>query len=242
MDLTIRHLIKTDSTNLEAKRAAISGAPEGLCVIADCQSAGIGRLGRSFFSPEGTGLYMSLVLRPRGTPQPQLITCAAAAAVCAALEKRGFAPGIKWVNDILIDSKKVCGILAQGLFDGKSQAAVLGIGVNLSLPDGGFPDGLGNIAGALYESRNEVPEGLRDALAGDILENFAALYEGESEKTAREYIKRSLMKNRPVTVITPDGHFDATSLGVNGDLSLSVVTDGGEKLVLASGEVSLRLK
>lgn len=241
MDFNVLHVERTDSTNLVVKRAALEGAPEGLCVIADSQSAGKGRLGRTFFSPEGTGLYMSLLLRPRPAPEPQFITCAAAAAVCAALEKRGFEPGIKWVNDVLIAQKKVCGILVQGFFGGGSDFAVLGAGVNLFEPEGGFPDGLAEIAGALYADRNEAEPDLRDRLALDILENFAALYESKPETVAAEYIKRSVMQGKRIEAIRRGRRFEATSLGVAEDLSLSVLTDAGETLSLRSGEVSLRL-
>ena len=242
MDFTFRHLNGTDSTNLEAKRAALEGAPEGLCVIADSQSAGMGRLGRSFFSPKTTGLYMSLLLRPRVMPEPQIITCAAAAAVCSALEKRGFSPGIKWVNDILIAQKKVCGILTQGFFGNGCGFAVLGIGVNLFEPEGGFPKELKTIAGALYKDQSKAGPDLRDRLARDILAAFAELYEDRPETVADEYAKRSLMPGKRITVTLPGSVFDATALGIESDLSLKIRTDLGETLLLNSGDVTLKLK
>ncbi|MBO4422670.1 MAG: biotin--[acetyl-CoA-carboxylase] ligase, partial [Clostridia bacterium] len=131
------------STNDTAKQYAREGREEGTVVIAGAQTGGRGRLGRSFFSPEG-GVYMSLILRP-AFDDYTIITPAAAAAVCRALERLGFGCRIKWVNDIYLSDKKVCGILTEA--DVAAGWAVLGIGINTVCPGDGAPE----IAGWLYD-------------------------------------------------------------------------------------------
>ena len=131
------HILETvDSTNDEAKKIAARQKAEGCVILAECQTRGKGRQGRSFYSPRGTGIYMSLILDPsREQSRPALITTAAAVAVSEAIEEvTGKRTGIKWVNDVFADGKKVCGILTEGAFDGQSERlkyAVLGIGINV---------------------------------------------------------------------------------------------------------------
>ncbi len=156
---------KIVSTNDEAKRMAREGAPEGTVIVADIQTGGRGRYGRSFYSPKG-GLYMSLILRPK-FDDVTLITPAAAVAVCRAINELGFDCKIKWVNDIYKDGKKVCGILAES--DVSEGWAALGIGINTKAPGKDAPD----IAGGLYDSG----EGDNEALLHSVLGNFAKIYE-----------------------------------------------------------------
>ena len=135
--LTIEYVPETGSTN--ADLLAIPGVPEGTVLIAGAQSAGRGRNSRAFASPEG-GLYMSVMLRPQSVTEALGITPLAAVAVARAIEEQfGLNPGIKWVNDILIDGKKVCGILAEAV-QGERLNVVLGIGVNVT-PAGGWIPG-----------------------------------------------------------------------------------------------------
>ena len=163
------------STNDRAKALALSGAPEGSLVVALTQTAGRGQQGRSFYSPAGTGAYMSLVLRPRTLTAPEDVTIAAAVAVARAAEALSARPTqIKWVNDVYLGGKKICGILTEGgaAPDG-SPWAVVGIGVNLLPPTGGFPEELRDIAGAVTKERRR---GLRSSLCASILRRFMALY------------------------------------------------------------------
>ena len=148
-ELPITVVEETQSTNTALRALAEAGAPEGTVYIAQSQTGGRGRMGRSFFSPAGTGLYLSLLLRPT-TWEPARaaqLTAAAAAAMCEAIrEVTGKEPGIKWVNDLLLDGKKVCGILTEASFSMESgvlEYAVLGLGVNVYPPEGGFPKELG---------------------------------------------------------------------------------------------------
>ena len=178
-DLPITAAEETQSTNTALRALAEAGAPEGTVYIAQGQTGGRGRMGRSFFSPAGTGLYLSLLLRPTAwepTRAAQL-TAAAAAAMCEAIRQvTGREPGIKWVNDLLLEGKKVCGILTEASFSMESgvlEYAVLGLGVNVYRPEGGFPGELEGIAGAVLESPGED---VRSRLAGEFLNRFLAGY------------------------------------------------------------------
>ena len=146
-----------DSTNAAVRRLAEQGAPEGTVVLAGSQTQGRGRYGRTFYSPEDTGVYLSLLLRPAGDPQQTvLLTAAAAAAMCQAMEALGVEnPQIKWVNDIFLSGRKVCGILCEASFSletGAPEYVVVGAGINVYAPKGGFPPEIADIAGALWES------------------------------------------------------------------------------------------
>lgn len=190
-----------DSTNLKAKELAKNGAPEGTVIVAGRQTKGRGRSGRSFFSPDGTGLYMTVILRPSFSPSDaSLITTAAAVAVTKAIrteadkhktctgEKEGGTGKcgcgadvwIKWVNDVYVGKRKVCGILTEASFlpDGNGfEYAVCGIGINLFTPPGGFPEDISKIAGALNIKEINAKE-----LALEICGYFFEFYEELTEK------------------------------------------------------------
>ncbi len=234
-----------DSTNLLVRRAAAEGAAEGSVLLAGSQSAGRGRLGRSFFSPEGSGLYMSLLLRPAlPAENAVLLTAAAAVAVCEAIQAvTGKQAGIKWVNDIFLDGKKVCGILTEAAFapDSTDLAwAVVGIGVNVYAPAGGFPPELADIAGAVCPS--PVP-GLRDALAGEILRRFWQYYTALPERDfLPQYQSRSIVLGRQV-LLQAAGKPDvpAKALAIDDSCRLVVQLPDGSTRAVATGEISLRV-
>ena len=240
------------STKLTAKEAASQGAPEGLVVLAREQTAGRGRLGRQFYSPSGTGLYMSLLLRPRiSASDCLLITTAAAVATASAIEKvTGWDAKIKWVNDVFCDGHKVCGILTEASFDlegGSPEYAICGIGVNLCPPEGGFPAELQNIAGALFDE--DPPADICSRLAAEILKNFWGLYQQLPRHSfLEEYRRRSLLTGRSVLVLCPGRDPEpAVVLGIEDDFRLKVrmencAANGREEIrFLSSGEVSIRL-
>ena len=167
-DLTV--LPEAQSTNDLLRQRAQEGAPEGTVLLALSQSAGRGRSGREFFSPPDTGLYFSVLLRPEPGRNAQSITTMAAAAMCRTLETMGAdRPGIKWVNDLFVRGRKVCGILTEGAFsleEGRLQYAVLGVGLNLYAPAGGFPEPLADIAGPAFD--RPLPD-LKNRLAAEFL-------------------------------------------------------------------------
>lgn len=235
---------KTESTNLLLKGLALKGAQEGAVVVAGEQTAGIGRMGRSFFSPGNTGIYMSILLKPRIKPEKSvLITTAAAVAVCKALEKNGIEnAGIKWVNDIYIGGKKVCGILTQGNINPYSQEldfAILGIGINVYEPENDFPDEIKSVAGAIFD---EEEEGLRNQLVADILEEFFEIYNDLTDTGyVDEYIKRSIVIGKKVDVINASQAKEATVLGISRDCKLHIEYENGVQCFLDSGEISVKL-
>ncbi len=237
----VRTLAECPSTNDEIRAAARDKAPGGLVVIADRQTAGRGRMRRAFFSPEGTGLYMSILLRPAvKATDSALITAAAAVAVAEALERlAGRSAQIKWVNDVFWDGKKVCGILTEGVVgaDGRLESAVLGIGVNLAPPPGGFPEALQDIAGAVYPEK--APEDARARLAALILEGFYGYRNLEARAFLAGYRARSLVVGRRVAVTLGEERFTALARSIDDDCRLIVDTEKGT-LMLCAGEVSIR--
>ncbi|MBE6759160.1 MAG: biotin--[acetyl-CoA-carboxylase] ligase [Ruminococcaceae bacterium] len=232
-----------DSTNAIARERAADGEPEGLVVIASAQTAGRGRKGRSFFSPESTGIYMSLLLRPQIAAELALrITTVAAVSVCQAIEKLSSRrPGIKWVNDIFIDGRKVCGILTETALavGGRLEYAVLGIGVNALEPEGGFPDDIRDIAGSVFAA----DEGDRRAqLAAEIISCFAENYAQLADSSyAEEYRRRCIVPGSRVMVLRPDGTREADALDVDDECRLLVRYDDGTEELLYSGEISIKL-
>ncbi len=236
-----------DSTNTEVRRLAAGEAAEGVVVIAQEQKQGRGRQGRHFFSPPSTGLYMSVLLRPRQEVSPLLITTAAAVAVAQAIEEiTDVTAQIKWVNDIYCHGKKVCGILTEGSFllgSSRLQYAVLGIGVNLSSPHTGFPQEIQNRAGSLYQNE-KPPVFLKEKLAAAILTHFWKWYEDLNTKGhLEEYRRRSLLMGETVEVLTTTGTVTdvAVVTGISDTFALQVTTTNGVKKELSSGEVSIRL-
>lgn len=234
------------STNTVLKRMAEEGAEEGLCLIAEEQTAGKGRMGRSFYSPAGSGLYMSVLLRPMLKAADAVnITACAAVAVAEAIES--LAPvqaQIKWVNDVYVEGRKVCGILTEASLDSGTAAVnylVVGIGINIRPPEGGFPADLQKIAGSVF-GEEEIP-GLRCRLAAAVLDRLLGYYEHLQEKPwLEEYRKRSLVTGKEIRVLMPGKEPEnGTAIGIGDDFSLLVQMEDGTLRRLNSGEVSIRV-
>lgn len=236
------------STNATAKQMAAEGAQNGSVVIAERQSAGRGRMGRSFFSPDGTGLYMSLIVRRNmPTEHATRLTTAAAVATAQAIEHiSGRAARIKWVNDIYLDGKKVSGILTEGGFSSTSagmEYAVIGIGVNLAPPKGGFPPEVSDIATTVFEGADQA-HGMREALAAEILNRLMPLLDHLTlPDILYEYRRRLLIVEQDVLVHRGDVPPRAAyALGVDEAFRLVVRYADGTTEALDSGEVSVRAK
>lgn len=229
-NVSLHLLPEVDSTNLRLKEGFRAGEIAPPCLlIADGQTAGRGRLGRRFVSPPGTGLYMSLLASwPPGAESGQ-ITLLAAVAVCRAIEElTGLSPRIKWVNDLFLRGKKVCGILAEGL----GEAVVVGVGVNLLTPPGGFPPEAGP-AGALDAGVD------RFALAGRIARYLLEGLERPGDPALLEaYRLRMPLVGRTVLYTEQGQQKAARVLGVAPDGGLIVESETGER-VLRTGEVTL---
>jgi BirA family biotin operon repressor/biotin-[acetyl-CoA-carboxylase] ligase len=233
-----------ESTNKTAKEMALAGAAHGTAVMADCQSAGRGRYGRGFHSPAGDGIYMSIILHPSelwfGTLS--LVTAYTAVAVCEAAEAvTDRKPAIKWVNDVFIDGKKVCGILTEAVTDFESGGVgwvVVGIGVNFTVPVGGYPDAIKDTAGALFGA-DAKPDVTRNRLAAEIIKRLVSPENRRNEtKMLDEYRRRLFMLGQRITVQT-DGGYRAVALDVDEAGRLVVRKDNGEIVTLSSGEIGI---
>ena len=221
------------------------GAPEGTTVVANCQSAGRGRYGRSFYSPGDTGIYLSILLRPDQYTLLQVPTLTAVAAVtlCQAIQEVcGVSPQIKWVNDIFLEGKKVCGILSQasiGMESGCMDYAVLGVGINLYPPREPFPPELASIAGWILDAPSP---GCKNRLAGTFLSRFWQVYtHPQPEEILREYRSRSLILGKPITVSEVQHSYKAKALDIDQDFRLVVKPEDGEIRRLSYGEVHISL-
>ena len=246
-DLDLRVYKSISSTNTVLKQLAESGEAEGTVLLAEEQTAGRGRMSRSFFSPPRSGLYMSLLLRPHLSAQLSTrITACAAVAVAEAIEElTGCRAEIKWVNDVLVDGKKVCGILTEGSIDcesGLMHYAIVGIGINIRPPEGDFPAELRQIAGALPAAPDG--EDLRCRLAAAVLDRLMDLYEQLPEGDCYEaYKSRSCLIGREINILPLGGEpVPATAVDVERDFSLRVRLTDGTETCLSSGEVSVRAR
>lgn len=232
-----------DSTNRRAKELASEGAPEGTLIVASQQTKGKGRMNRQFYSPADTGLYMSLVLRPNmQASQAVRITTAAAVAVAEAIEKIAQKETqIKWVNDVYIENRKVCGILTEAAFsieDYGFDYAVLGIGVNVYEPEGGFAEEIQDIAGAVLK---EKKGSARNDLVAEIINGFYHYYKEIEEATYHTgYEKRLMWKGEKINILSGDASTPATLVGVDADCRLQVQYDNGDTDSIGSGEISIR--
>ena len=242
--LTLRVFDTVTSTNLVLRDLAAQGAPEGTVVIAARQTGGRGRKGRAFFSPEYTGVYVSLLLKPKIAPDDAtLITTTAAVAVCEAVESLSDRKAqIKWVNDVFVDGKKICGILTEGSIDmesGQFEYAVVGTGINVYTPSGGFPAELEQIAGSVFSA--PVADAKNRMIAA-YLNRFLALYSDlGGEETITEYRRRSFVLGKPITVIAADRQTPARALDVDKKCRLLVEYADGTRETLSSGEISVKL-
>jgi len=245
-DIELMVLSTSDSTNALAREKAMAGAPEGYTIIANSQTNGRGRSGRTFYSPPDTGIYMSLILRPNyeSSRQAVKLTTMAAVAVCEAIEAAsGKKAQIKWVNDIYVNEKKVCGILTEasfGLEDGFLEYVVLGIGMNVYLPEAGFPEEMKDIAGAVFDA--EQNDG-KNHLAAEVLNRFMTYYAAhqESSKYVERYRSRSLVIGREIQVLSPRESRKATALDIDKDCHLIVEYEDGKVESLSSGEISIKM-
>lgn len=230
------------STNDRAKELALQGAPHGTVVLARRQSSGRGRFGRKFHSPDNSGVYMSILLRPSiPADKAVMITSMAAVAVARAMEKvADVCASIKWVNDVYLGTKKACGILCEAGLDfesGQMQYVVAGIGVNVGFME--FPDELKEIATSLSnECGRQVS---RSRFTAELINEMNALYpQLESGAFMAESRARSNVIGRQVYVLRGSERYPATAVDIDDAGSLIVRREDGGTETLHSGEISLR--
>lgn len=234
-----------NSTNNYVIEQALNGAKEGLLVVSEKQEKGKGRRGRSFYSPKNTGVYFSLLLRPNFLEPDRVssITTMAAVSVCEAIEQiSGKEVGIKWVNDVFIDNKKVCGILTEASYDMESKYwdyVVLGIGINVYYPEEGFPKDIKNIAGAIF---NEPVYDGKSRIVAQTIKGFWDYYKNiEKKEYVKSYKKNNIVVGREITVISSNGEKKAKALDIDDECRLVVEYEDGKVDSLFSGEISIRL-
>lgn len=244
-DWDIRVYPTISSTNTVLKEMAEHRAKEGTILIANEQTAGKGRMSRPFYSPAGTGVYLSFLLRPTFSPQKSLyITTAAAVAVAEAIEAvSDKAAMIKWVNDVYLDGKKTCGILTEASFDMENRQlayAVLGIGINLREPVGGFPEELRPIVTSVFNDATYSPDG-RDRLVAELISRFWGFYRHLTDKPfLKSYQERSLLRGRDVYVINGSEKTPAHALDVDDEFRIHVRYEDGHEEWIQSGEISVK--
>lgn len=240
--IEIQVLDKATSTNTLVKELATE-KKEGFVIVAGEQTAGRGRMGRSFFSPGDSGVYMSLLLKPRIKPDDAVqITTAAAVAVCKALETLGVSESqIKWVNDIYIGNRKVCGILTESNFNsqnGTLDFAVLGVGINIYESEEGFPDELKDIAGAVFSKREENQ---RNRFIAEFINAFFIYYkELPSKKHLKEYKERSCVLDKEINIIQGENIRRGQAIDIDDNCNLVVEISEGVIEKLYTGEISVR--
>ena len=233
------------STNDVLKQLALQGAPEGTTLVADCQTGGRGRMGRTFLSPSGVGIYLSVLLRPNCKPTELMhLTCASASAACSAIEQTsGFRPGVKWTNDIVYNKRKLAGILTElGLNqDGTTAYAIIGIGFNCNQQLRDFPPAIQDVAGSLKMVTGKETD--RALLAAKMIE---ALYQMNRELLSdragilARYRQDCITLGQEISLVRGDEirHGKALDVDENGALVVRYEDDTIE--AVNSGEVSVR--
>ena len=238
-------LPETDSTNDCLKKLAADGAPHGTVVLSDHQTVGHGRRGRSFLSPPGVGLYLSILLRPACPPTRLMhLTCAAGVAMCDAVEKSvGFRPGIKWTNDLVSGRRKLGGILtelrlnSQGLVD----YAIVGIGINCCQSPQDFPPEIREIAGSLSMVTGHTVDRFRVAAAE--LDALYAMSQGlltQQEAMLEQYRKDCITIGQEISLVRGEEVRHGKALDVDDEGALVVLFPDGHTEAINSGEVSVR--
>lgn len=236
-----RHYRTTDSTNERAKELALAGAPGGLVVTADEQTAGRGRRGHAWFAPPGASLIYSALLREFDAERAPLLPLAVPLAVCEAAES--IAPvrcRVKWPNDVWIDERKVAGVLVEARPE--EGWAVIGIGLNVAVPPEGFPDELRETATSLLptEAEGGVPPGgtpgVRRALSA-LNESLGRWVEADGDQILGAYRPRDALAGRRVSWDGGAG----TALSVDEHGHLVVTKDDGQRIALGAGEVHLAI-
>ena len=235
-----------DSTNTEAKRQAMAGAPDGLVILSEEQTGGRGRRGRSFQSPKGKGLYLTALLRPKLEPGAVSdFTAWVAVAVCDGIQAAcGVRPQIKWTNDLVLNGKKLCGILTELGLESESNALdylICGIGINVNHAPEDFQEEVRPIATSLAQALGHPVR--RSQLAAEIiraLDRMYARFPQDKGAYLEQYRADCLTTGQQVQLITPAAREEAFAVAIDDDFRLVVEYPDGRRAALSTGEVSVR--
>ncbi|MBQ0064535.1 MAG: biotin--[acetyl-CoA-carboxylase] ligase, partial [Firmicutes bacterium] len=229
------------STNTLVVQKAVAGQKEKYIMVAGAQSAGRGRTGHTFYSPEQTGVYLSVLLKPENTTPYEAtnITSMAAVAACEAIESLGIKPEIKWINDIFVEKKKVSGILTEASINMETRMmdyVVMGIGLNMYTPKGGFPQEIQHVAGSILSEK--MRDG-RNKLTAAFINSFLGYYENFKEKKYYDsYKSHSMILGKEVYINSKEGKKKVFAKDIDPNFELVIIEDGKEKCV-SSGEVHI---
>lgn len=232
------------STNDYLKSLDVYHLNDEHLIISNYQTKGRGRYGNTFFSPKNSGIYMSMLLKPNDcySSKAMRLTTMAAVSMCEAIEEvTDLKPLIKWVNDIFVNGKKVCGILTEaqfGLESGLLEYAILGIGINIYKPDNDFPNELKEIAGFLLD---EVNDEFKNKLIASFINHFNYYYYGNNHDYTEKYRKYSLVIGKNVTVLINNHEEEVKVLGIDDDCKLIIEYPNKEVKTLAYGEIKIKL-
>ena len=234
-----------DSTNDHLRALAKAGAPQGTAILADHQTAGHGRRGRSFHSPAGSGVYLSLLLRPDCPPSQLMhLTCAVAVAMCEAVEATaGFRPGIKWTNDLVFGTRKLGGILTEIGFNSKGNVdwAIIGVGINCCQTASDFPEEIREMAGSLSMITQAPIDRAKTAAA--MLDRLYIMSEGlltEKAEILNRYRSDCMTLGRDVVLVRGEEKRYGHALDIDSDGGLIVRFGDGATETVSSGEISVR--
>lgn len=241
----LRCLEVIDSTNSYLKREALAGAPHGTVAVADCQSAGRGRMTRTFRSPPGRGVYLSVLLRPQLPPERLMgVTGMTAVAVCSAVERTaGVRPQIKWTNDLVLNGRKICGILTELALEGetgRAESLVIGAGVNVSHTPEDFGPEVSRMATSLVQEGFPVS---RAALAAAMAEELFVLADalgGDVTAWVEAYRRQCVNLGKPVRLLWTEGQTEAVAEDIDEQFGLTVRLPDGSRQTVRTGEVSVR--
>lgn len=268
MNYQIHHMGEVDSTNLRVKEFAQKDAPEGTVAVADAQTAGRGRRGRTWISPSGSSIYMSLLLRPQIKPeQASMLTLVMGLAAAQVIRlQTGLDAKIKWPNDIVVHEKKVCGILTEmQVFPQGIEYVIIGVGVNVTQTS--FPKEIEDMATSLLMEMHRCPlkngesamenteaDGRyehgqlcidKDRLLKEILDQFERYYadflrDGDLQDMMDAYNQLLVSREREIRVLDPAGEYTGTTAGINELGELLVTKSDGSVETVYAGEVSVR--
>ena len=241
----LHHFPTIDSTNDRLKTMARQGAPHGTVLVADHQTAGHGRLGRSFHSPSASGVYLSVLLRPNCYPTDLMhLTCAAAVAMCDAVEQAAdFRPGIKWTNDLVFEKKKLGGILTELGFtaDGRVDYAIIGIGINCCQQPLDFPEDIRSIAGSLaMVTEKSVDRAVVAAAMADSLYRMSQRLLTDRAAILRQYRADCITVGQDISLVRGNEVRYGKAVDVDDFGALIVDFRDGHREAVNSGEVSVR--